>query len=317
MSSSDPFLTIFTAPKPFTDPHIRLIQRNALLSWLHLSDEVSVIMVGDEPGMAEFASESGILHLPGVSRNALGTPFVSSIFALARQASTSPILAYLNADILLMPHFAQTTSQLSCQLKQFLIVGQRYDLDIQQPLDFSPGWDSSLLTAVQTRGRLHPPAGSDYFIFPRTCFTRVPDFTIGRAGWDNWMIYQARLQNVPVIDASQAITVIHQDHDYAHLPGGQPHYRLPESSENTRLAGGRRAIFHLEDANYSLRDGRPERIPLRSRKLLREVEIYPLIQLRSKVLAELFFAIFHPLKAGKELRGRLAYKLSHLGASNA
>jgi hypothetical protein len=312
MSSPDPFITIFTAPKPFTDPHISLIQRNAILSWMHLSDELSVIMVGDEPGMAEFAAETGLLHLPNVERNALGTPLVSSIFTLARQVSTSPLLAYLNADILLTPQFCSVASQVYCQLKQFLIVGQRYDLDVQQALDFAPGWDVNLRKDVQARGRLHPPAGSDYFIFPRTCFTSLPAFTIGRAGWDNWMIYHARIQRIPVIDASQSIMVIHQEHNYAHLPGGQPHYRLPESSENTRLAGGRRAIFHLEDADYRLQNGQPLRIPLRSRKLAREVEIYPLVRLHSKSLAEIFFAIFHPLKAWKEFRGRLAYKLSHL-----
>jgi hypothetical protein len=317
MPSDDPFITIFTAPKPFTDPHIGLIQRNAIQSWLHLGDEVNVLMIGNEPGMAEFASELGILHLPEVTCNSLGTPLVSSIFALARQASTSPILAYINADILLTPQFLSVSSQVYCQLKQFLIVGQRYDLDVQQPFDFTPRWDSSLISDVINRGRIHPPAGSDYFIFPRTCFTALPAFTIGRAGWDNWMIYHARTQHIPVIDASASIMVIHQDHDYSHLPGGQPHYRLPESSENTRLAGGRRAIFTLNDADYSYNDGQLQRIPLSFRKLVREIETYPLIRLHSKTLAEVTFAIFHPVKAWKEFRGRLAYKLRQRRVSHA
>ena len=34
------------------------------------------------------------------------------------------------------------------------------------------------------------------------------------------------VQQMPVIDASATIPVIHQDHDYSHLPNGQPHYRL-------------------------------------------------------------------------------------------
>ena len=50
-----------------------------------------------------------------------------------------------------------------------------------------------LLYEVKTRGRLHPPGGSDYFIFPRNCFTKIPNFAIGRAGWDNWMFYHARM----------------------------------------------------------------------------------------------------------------------------
>ena len=63
MSTPDPLITIFTAPKPFTNPHISLIQRNAILSWQHLGDDVNVVMIGDEPGMAEFAAETGI-HAP-------------------------------------------------------------------------------------------------------------------------------------------------------------------------------------------------------------------------------------------------------------
>lgn len=312
MSTPDPLITIFTTPKPFTNPHIDLIQRNAIQSWQHLSDDVNVILIGDEPGMAEFADEAGLLHLPLVARNPLGTPLVNSIFGIAHQISISPLLAYVNADILLLPQLVDTVSQVYCQLKEFLIVGQRYDLSLQTPLDFTPGWDARLLAEIHTRGRLHPPAGSDYFIFPRTCFTDLPNFAIGRAGWDNWMIYHARKEGLPVVDASSAITVIHQDHDYSHLPNGQPHYRLPESTENLRLAGGRRTIFTLEDANRRILDGALERIPLRLRKLAREIEIFPLVKLHSEALADIFFAIFHPIKAWREFRGRAAYKMRQI-----
>lgn len=312
MSSPDPLITIFTTPKPFTNPHINLIQRNAIESWLHLGDEVNVLMVGNEPGMSKFAIEMNIQQLSQVDSNPLGTPLVSSIFAMARQYSTSPLLAYVNADILLTPQFVNVASQVYCQLKQFLIVGQRYDLNLQQPLEFGLDWDVRLLAEVQKRGRLHPPAGSDYFIFPRACFTDLPGFTIGRAGWDNWMLYHAREQHLPVIDATASIIAIHQDHDYSHLPNGQPHYRLPESSENIRLAGGRRTIFTLADADHYIQDGQIKHTPLHTRKLFREIEIFPLTRLHSRSIADIFFAIFHPIKAWKEFHGRAAYKLNKI-----
>ena len=47
-------LTLFSAPKPFTDPHIALIQRNAIRSWTLLPD-VEVILLGEETGLAEAA----------------------------------------------------------------------------------------------------------------------------------------------------------------------------------------------------------------------------------------------------------------------
>jgi hypothetical protein len=302
-------LTIFTAPKPFTNPHIVTIQRNAIQSWLNLGESVRVLLIGDETGMTEIAAELGVDHLPQVQRNRDGTPLVSSIFELARKNSSDPLLAYLNADILLTPAFLEPVSQVAGQAEHFLIVGQRWDLDVRQPLEFSSEWDEHLLADLRKRGRMHPPMGSDYFVFPRVCFTQMPEFAIGRAGWDNWMFTHARLKGWPVVNATQAITIIHQDHDYSHLPGGQPHYRLPETTENIRLAGGRRAIFTLLDADYTLQDGELLRIPLRGRKLLRELETFPLRKLNSNTLADLSFAIFHPVKAFKELRGRVVYKL--------
>jgi hypothetical protein len=88
----------FSAPKPFTDPHIHLIQRNAIQSWQHLGEAVQVLLVGDEPGMAEFSAETGIHQLPHV-KHSLGT-LVSSIFSWLRELCLT-LLAYLNADILL------------------------------------------------------------------------------------------------------------------------------------------------------------------------------------------------------------------------
>jgi hypothetical protein len=312
MAPSDPFITIFTAPKSFANSHISLIQRNAIQSWQHLGEDVQVLLIGDEPGMSAFAIETGISQCSAVSRNEQGTPLVSSIFQLARQNSTSPVLAYVNADILLTPEFVSLSRKVADQTHTFLIVGQRWDLDIRQPLDFNHDWAARLLFDTRARGRIHPPAGSDYFIFPRHCFTKIPDFAIGRAGWDNWMFYQARMNHWPVIDASSALTVIHQDHDYSHLPGGKPHYQMPESFDNIRLAGGRRAIFTLLDADYTIEAGKVLPVPLHGKRFWRRLETFPLIRWQSFFLAELAFTFFHPVKAAGEWRGRLAYKINNL-----
>ncbi|HEX9028115.1 MAG TPA: glycosyltransferase family A protein [Anaerolineales bacterium] len=268
------FLTIFTAPKPFTNPHIATIQRNAIQSWRHLGQDVEVILVGNERGMAETAAELGVAHLPEVVCNEKGTPLVSSIFQLARQASNSPLLAYLNADILVLPDFVETARGVLAQADKFLVVGQRWDLDVTQELDFSPGWDERLRTDVKRRGSLHAPAGSDYFIFPRDLYSDMPDFAIGRAGWDNWMIYRARQQGWPAIDATPSLVVIHQSHDYSHLPGGLPHYNLDESQHNMALAGGPHHMYSVLDTDRQLIGGqirRPRSSLLRS---IRQVEMW-------------------------------------------
>ncbi len=296
-------LTIFTAPKPFTNPHIAAIQRNALANWRELGDDAAVIVLGDEVGAAEATGQFGARHIPDVPRNREGTPLVSGLFDLARQHSDSPLLAYVNADILLLPDFIHTARTVMETQRRFLLVGQRWDLDVTAPLSFDTGWEAALRERARKQGRLHPPAGSDYFIFPRDAFREMPDFAIGRAGWDNWMIYWARRMGWATIDATRDIFIIHQNHDYSHLPGGQAHYRLPETFENVRLAGGRMYTrFLLRDCSRRIENGKILRQPLTWKRLWREVEIFPLVRLRSESLGWLFYAGFHPLKAYSEIR---------------
>ncbi|MCB2213803.1 hypothetical protein KQH50_00255 [bacterium] len=303
-----PLLTLFTAPKPFQDPHIDMIQRNTLRNWQALGEDVAIVVIGDEPGIAEACREYGIRHLPDVATNEKGTPLISSIFDLGRSINDSPYLAYANGDILFLPDLVQAVRRLAEVGRPFLAVGQRFDLDVTQPLSFDNDWADDLHQRVMDQGKLHGQTGSDYFIYPRDCFRSIPDFTVGRAGWDNWMLYRARWMNWVLVDATPSVTVVHQNHDYSHLPGGVIHFYQPETDENVKLAGGRRAIFKLTDARYTLDKDGLKRDPLTWQSFWREVEIFPLVRLHSKVLGSIAFAIFHPVRAFNEIKGWLAYK---------
>lgn len=304
-----PLLTLFTAPKPFTDPHIRVIQRNMLRNWQTLDDQVEVVVIGDEPGIAAQCRELDIKHLPKVRCNAHDTPLISSIFELARGVNDSPFLAYANADILFLPDLLNAVRLLGGEKEKFLGVGQRWDLDVKTPIPFNEGWEEELRDWIQRDGKLHGQTGSDYFLYPRTCFRELPDFAVGRAGWDNWMIFKARWEGWPVVDLSTAVTVVHQNHDYGHLPGGVAHYRQPETDVNIRIGGGRRTIFTLQDTTHAVEDGALMRKRLGWHAFWREVEIFPLVRLHSRLLGRISFAVFHPVKAFNEVRGWLAYKL--------
>jgi hypothetical protein len=301
-------LTLFTAPKPFTNPHIAMIQRNAIRSWLQLGSNVEVLLLGDEEGMAEEAEKLGVRQVKDIKRNASGTPLISSLFDTAQAQNDSPLLAYVNADILLFPEFLSSAQNALAQVSHFLIVGQRWDLEVTRELDFSTGWHLRLKEECAEKGSLHKPVGSDYFIYPRACFQSIPEFAIGRAGWDNWMIYQSRLQGWKTIDASAEIQIIHQNHDYSHLPGGQAHYHLPETDENIRLAGGRRTIFTLPDANFVYTEGQIKPVKWDGRRLLREIEIFPLLTLKSTFLAEIMHLVLNPRKVWAAIRARFTRK---------
>jgi hypothetical protein len=294
-------ITVFTGPKPFSG-HIGVIQDNAIASWKRLGGEVEVILIGDEPGLREAAERHGVRLLPEIARTESGTPRLDSMFAAARAAAAHALLCYVNADVILMPDLLACAAQVAERFGTFLIVGQRWDLEVRERLSFDdPGWEAALRGEVARRGRRHPPAGSDYFVFPRDGFQAMPAFALGRAGWDNWMIYHARRQRWPVVDASQAITVIHQDHDYAHLPGGQAHYRLPESTRNLELAGGRPTVFTLLDADWVCTRGGLHRRPLGLGQLPRRAEVAVYLALGPGKAARRARLLMHPWKTIRSL----------------
>ena len=272
-----PVITLFSAPKPFTDPHIAMIQYNAIQSWTLLSD-VEVILLGEETGLAKAAHELGVKHLPGVARNDSGTPLISSMFQLARDAgqrSNSELLCIINTDMILMPDFVEAAKQVIKLKDSFVLLSQRWDLNLTEPLDFSGDWNHRLSSIVHRQGTLHRPAGSDFFLFPKSCYQDIPNFVIGRAGWGNWMIYKARKEKWPVIDCTPSVMIVHQNHDYAHLPGGKSHHEHPDTNENIRLAGGQAAIrYTILDSTHQLVGGKLARPKLSYLRFMRGVELF-------------------------------------------
>lgn len=267
-------ITFFSAPKPFTNPHIAMIQRNAIRSWILLPD-VEVILFGEEEGIAQSAQDLGVKHIPHVSCNTNGTPLISSMVQLARENSHSDLLCIINADMILMPDFLEAAKQAGNLKDKFVLLSQRWDLDITQPIEFTEGWQNRLSSIIHRQGTLHRPAGSDFFLFPKFCYQDIPNLAIGRAGWDNWMIYKARQQKWPVIDCSPSVMLVHQNHDYSHLPDGKSHYDHPDTNENIRLAGGQANIrYTILDSTYQLVDGKLTRPKMTSLRFTRNFELF-------------------------------------------
>jgi GT2 family glycosyltransferase len=267
-------ITLFSAPKPFTDPHIAMIQRNAIKSWTLLPD-VEVILLGEEKGLAKAAKEFGVNHIRDVARNKGGVPLISSMFQLARENSNSDLLCIVNTDMILLPDFVEAARRSRMLRDKYVLLSQRWDYDIESPLEFAEGWETQLRESVRKQDQLHRPAGSDFFLFPKSCYEDVPDFTIGRAGWDNWMIYKARKEGWPVIDCTPSVMIVHQNHDYSHLPEGKPHYQHPETNENIRLAGGQANIrYTILDSTHQLVDGKLTRPKMTSLRFTRKIELF-------------------------------------------
>jgi hypothetical protein len=244
--------SIFTIPKSFSDPQINIIQRNAIKSWIYFFPKSKIFLIGDDAGVAEVAKEFEIQHLPSVKKNNFGTPLLNSAFDLARQATQSEILIYANCDIVFLNDFTGIFKNLPLD-KEFLAAGRRWDLDIKQLLNFSDNqWGALLKKEIEKNGHLHSEAGIDYFIFKKESFKNLPAFAVGRVGWDNWMIYEARNKKMPVIDITQATMVIHQNHDYPAFNKGVERKQNPEAKQNISLAQDGHQAMNLNNATHKL-----------------------------------------------------------------
>lgn len=242
-------LTIFTIPKSFNgidDIH----QRNAIQSWLAIRPECEIILCGNDQGVAEAAKEYGVVHIPDIPVNEFGTPYLDIAFQQAQEIAKNDLICYVNADIIFPPNMVKTI--LMIPFRKFLAVGKRFNLDMKTLVDFQSKETSKEFFSMATEKATVFISTSDYFIFRKNEFPKLPSFAVGRPYWDNWMVYAARIAHLPVVDATMAVFAVHQNHDYSHVKQVRKGaYYGPEGDQNLELLGIDNA-FSLFDATHFL-----------------------------------------------------------------
>jgi len=269
-------ITIFTVPKPFTDKHVNIIQRNAIGSWLRLIPSVEIILIGNEHGVAEISKEFGLKHIPNVKVSEYGTPLLDSVFQLASENTENEILIYSNSDIIFSNSVVNILKNPS--MGKFLLVGRRTDVEIENEINFNdPSWKNEVFDKIISRGKLHSPYGIDYFIFQKENLPKLPGMAVGRIGWDNWMIWNAKKKNLRLIDCTESIMAIHQNHTYPSFNIGAERKSNPEAVKNLSFLKGMTRDYSIEDADWIMKDGKIIKKSLNSRffrtarKTLREI----------------------------------------------
>jgi hypothetical protein len=258
-------ITIFTLPKAF-DGHINIIQRNAIKSWTCLSPKCQIVICGNDPGTEEVAKEFDVKCIPDIERNEFGTPLLSSAFEKVKTVAVNNLLCYVNSDIIFLSDFILSINRVKTDT--FLLIGNRCNVDIKESIDFeTKDWELKLIRRIEQTGSLQSPIGADYFVFRKDeALAEIPPFAVGRPGWDNWFIYNARKRKYRVIDASKVVTAVHQNHDYSHLSAehskrpGEIHWdgwEGPEIEKQRKLleAHGQidnQQLFRLLDATHIL-----------------------------------------------------------------
>jgi len=208
-------LTIFTIPKTFgglQDP-TRITQDNAIISWLNLKPRPDIILFGNDSGVCEAAERFGCKYHPTILKTPLGTPLVSEAFKYVGTLTDADLTAYVNCDIIISQLWLDGILLVEDQIPDgpFVIVGQRWDVLIDQAMNYNCNWADRLNVKAKHEGRRHGSGGSDYFVFPRnSCFSLMPPFAVGRCSWDNWSMSHIVSLDIPLVDLSQYAMVFHQ-----------------------------------------------------------------------------------------------------------
>ena len=245
-------LTIFSIPKPF-EGHIAVIQENAIASWVRLQPACEIILCGDENGSAEIAAKFKVKHIPKIARNDYGTPFVNAAFEQAEHEASNDLMCYVNADIILVSNFLRAAETVQKRFPKSLLISKRINLHVPEKLTFDRHWEDSIKLRSEVSGAEEHYTGIDVFVFPKGMYPQIPDFAIGRLWFDHWLIKAVRQQHLPVVDASLVAPVLHQNHDYNHVPGGADQvWRGQEAARNFQLYGGVQHAYTLLDVTHEL-----------------------------------------------------------------
>ena len=207
-------ITLFATPKNFNGI-FKNIQLNALRSWRALSPDIQIIIFGDSKGSKDASQKINAEYIPNVKCSPQGTPYLSDLFQQADNLARFSIMTFINADIILPKNFLEVAINVSQNFKKFLMVGHRLDMDVNSIIDFKNSENNKYFwQLVDKQSIRHAPSGIDYFVYNKNLWGNLPDFIIGRPGYDNWLIWKARRRLIPITDATESVKAVHQNHHF-------------------------------------------------------------------------------------------------------
>ena len=280
-------ITIFSTPKNFEGIY-KIIQMNALQSWRKISPDIQIIILGDSKGSQAAANEISADYIPKVLSSKQGTPILSDLFRQSENIAKFSIMTFINSDIILPESFLKNVKIVEKYFSKFLLIGHRWDINIESIINFNDEnkikmfWKDILL-----KSQKHDCSGIDYFVFRKGQMKNIPDFVIGRWGYDNWIVWNARRSLIPVIDGSEEICAVHQNHDYTFHK-----IRDREHSKNNSEALKNKKIYqnktmNILDSTYELKSSKVERKNNKSDKIRywkRMRLVFPELSLLFKVI---------------------------------
>lgn len=235
-------MIIFTVPKPFIGK-FAIIQENAINSWLSIKPKPKIVLLGNEVGISTFCKLKHIKQIPYIKKNKYGSPLLNDIFNKIQKMFKDQTYMYINTDIILQNLPTSIIKDLTNKFDRFLIVGKRYEMNVDKKLD-----TIEIKQLSTTNLKQKNDSWIDYLIFTPGIFSKIPPFALGKTFYDKWLIWFSKTIGCPVVDLTIKIKAIHQSHQY--FKSTKYIWEGRETLNNLKIAGGFSHGRTISDADF-------------------------------------------------------------------
>jgi hypothetical protein len=260
-------ITFLSSPKPFQGI-AKEHQYRAVANWLTVAEGAEVILYGDSAGIEEAGADLGVRVQKEIGCAPSGVPYFGAMAAHAAEHGRYDLQVYLNGDILLHGlHSAMSR----IPFERFLLIGQCIDLGEGVVVEEPPERWLPRLRELAGEGRvaMRTVSGIDYFGFRRGTWSEIPPVVIGRAAYDQALLAYCQRRRHPLVDATFAVTALHQYHGYGHVAGGSQTVTRGQDAQNNLRFAGSHGVSTISDADYVLRGSEIRHRPCRGDRLRR------------------------------------------------
>lgn len=231
LTSQELTVTLFSAPPAFTGNESDL-NRQALLSWLHLSPRPQVVLLGNHSSLHQAAAEfPGLVTVePNIDYTFTGLPMFHSMVARANAAITN-VTVLVPPTVMLLQDFMPGLRKLAATFpSEWALVAQRLEISdlpfrfvhkgggivfLEHSVSGEAMIDRELASFVRTSGKLALLEGVNVWAwtvaFDAPLFgAPMPSFTYGAGYHDQWMARAlAQSGSRVVVDATDALVGFH------------------------------------------------------------------------------------------------------------
>lgn len=220
-------ITLFSPMRPFVGD-IEIVQKQAINNWLRMSPSCEIFLIDDEESTTAEKTDGMDVKIIDVKRSISGVPLLDSMFEEVLKIAKYDVICYITADILLPKNFTHEIVNFdklsSHKFGDYVGIGCRYDLldDSISKIDLNDDeyYDLCLKNSVKRKR-----SGIDLWVINRKINVKYLPFPIGRCLTDNWFVAYCKYNNIKVVDFSDQIKMVHQNHT---KPAKQSEYFLTE-----------------------------------------------------------------------------------------